>query len=150
MTSPVDAKIYYNDGIALYSSGRLEEAISAYEKAIQLNSDKADAHYNKGNALAALGRYQAAVIAYDKAIKLSPDDADIYSAKGEALSAMGKNDEAIEAYNLASKLDPDFVVTLTLQLVSISTSYTPSFQGNLNIHTIKFAISFFFGIDKLR
>ncbi|MEO1404045.1 MAG: tetratricopeptide repeat protein, partial [Cyanobacteria bacterium J06635_1] len=54
---------------------RYDEAISAYEKAIELDPDDATAHYNLGNTYKALKRYDEAISAYEKAIELDPDDA---------------------------------------------------------------------------
>ena len=42
-----NATIFYNQGNALAKSGQLEQAIKAYEKALTLNPDDADAKYNK-------------------------------------------------------------------------------------------------------
>ena len=42
-----NATIFYNQGNALAKSGQLEQAIIAYEKALTLNPDDADAKYNK-------------------------------------------------------------------------------------------------------
>ena len=42
-----NATVFYNQGNALAQSGQLEQAIKAYEKALALNPDDADAKYNK-------------------------------------------------------------------------------------------------------
>lgn len=42
-----NATMLYNQGNALAQSGQLEQAIKAYEKALSLNPDDADAKYNK-------------------------------------------------------------------------------------------------------
>lgn len=44
-----------------------EEAIKAYDKAIEINPENADDWYNKGFALYELGKYEEATKAYDKA-----------------------------------------------------------------------------------
>ena len=41
-----NATVFYNQGNALAKSGQLEQAIKAYEKALTLNPDDADAKYN--------------------------------------------------------------------------------------------------------
>ena len=43
-------------GAALRGQGKLQEAVQAYDKAIQLNPDFAEAHSNLGNTLQELGR----------------------------------------------------------------------------------------------
>ncbi|WP_406661686.1 tetratricopeptide repeat protein [Methanolobus sp. ZRKC3] len=49
---------------------RYEEAIEAFEKAIDINPDDAYAWYLKGSALNSLGRDEEAVEAYEKAKEL--------------------------------------------------------------------------------
>ena len=58
--------------------GRKDEAISAYDKALEIQPDDAEAWNNKGNALSDLGRKGEAISAYDKALEIfesvdSPD-----------------------------------------------------------------------------
>ena len=60
--------------------------MAAYEEAIRLDPQNADAHYNKGNALSELGHYEEAVAAYKEAIRLNPEHADAHYNKGNALS----------------------------------------------------------------
>ena len=57
-----DETAWYNKGVALYESGNYEEAIKAYDKALEINPEYADAWYNRGIALYELGRKS-----YDKA-----------------------------------------------------------------------------------
>ena len=42
-------RLYNNMGNALKEQGKLEEAIEAYNKALAIKPDYADAHYNMGN-----------------------------------------------------------------------------------------------------
>ena len=61
-----------NKGIALYSQGKYNEAIKAYDEAIKLDPKYAMAWNNKGLALNSQGKYNEAIKAYDEAIKLDP------------------------------------------------------------------------------
>ncbi|WP_218461046.1 tetratricopeptide repeat protein [Rickettsia sp. TH2014] len=74
-----DSYIHFQSGNALDNLKRYEEAIQAFDKAIELKPDDAVAYYNKGNALNILERYEEAIVAYDKAIDLDPDYAEAYS-----------------------------------------------------------------------
>lgn len=58
---------WFKKGRELAANHSYEEAIKAYDIAIQMNPEDAKAWYNKGNALKALGRTTDANIAYAKA-----------------------------------------------------------------------------------
>jgi superkiller protein 3 len=94
-------------GNALASLGKYNESLQAFEKAIELNSEKAPyAWTGKGDALLASGRYDEALKAYDRALKLYPEFADAGIAhaqkgKGDSLTSLGKSKEALAAYGAA-------------------------------------------------
>ena len=60
--------------IALVKLGKSDEAIKAYDKAIEINPHNSDAWYNKGIALYNLNKSDEAIKAYDKAIEINPQD----------------------------------------------------------------------------
>ena len=84
--------------------GKYDEAIKAYDEAIRLDPNLAEAWNNKGNALYSQGKYDEAIKAYDEAIRLDPNFADAWCNKGNALDDKGKYDEAIKAYDEAIRL----------------------------------------------
>ena len=51
-------------GIALQEQGKLEEAIEAYNKALSIKPDYAEAYYNMGIALQDQGKLEEAIEAY--------------------------------------------------------------------------------------
>jgi len=91
-------------GAALVVLGRYEEALQAFDKAIELDPQYADAWNNKGVALYELGRYKEALQAYDKAIELDPYDADAWNDKGTVLGKLGRHYEAQVCYDKAKEL----------------------------------------------
>ena len=95
-------------GVALRKQGKLEEAITAYKKAIEINPNFAFAYDNMGNSLSDQGKYDEAIAAHKKAIELDPNDATAYDNMGVALEKQGKYDEAITAYKKAIELDPNY------------------------------------------
>ena len=46
--------------------GKYEEAITSYDKAIELKSDYADAHNNRGNVLNRLGKNEQVLLGSDE------------------------------------------------------------------------------------
>jgi len=100
------AEVWFNKGFALSSLGKYEDAILAYEKAIQIDPQLVEAWNNKGIALGDLGRHEDAIEAYEKAIKLDAGFSAAWYNKGLALDAMGRSAEAIKAYDRVLKSDP--------------------------------------------
>ena len=85
----------------------------AYERAIALMPDFADAYNNMGNALKEQGKLEEAVEAYNKALAIKPDYANGYYNLGVVLKEQGKWEEAIETYKKALVIKPDFADAYT-------------------------------------
>ena len=98
--------VYHYLGFTLDRQEKYEEAIAAYEKAIQLNPQYADAYYNLVNTLDEIEKYEEAMAAYQKAIQLNPQYASAYNNLGNTLDEIEKYEEAIAAYQKAIQLNP--------------------------------------------
>jgi tetratricopeptide (TPR) repeat protein len=72
-------------GNALKDLGKLDEAIQAYNKALAIKPDYAEAFNNMGNALKEQGKLDEAIEAYNKAISIKPDYAEAYNNATELL-----------------------------------------------------------------
>ena len=99
---------------------RYDEALAAYNKAIEIGgTDVGDnfllsnAWKGKGYDLAMLGRYNESAAAFDKAIELNPQNAVyIWYANATVLNASGMYDEAVKAYDKAIELSKgDITIT---------------------------------------
>ena len=95
-------------GAALQGQGKLQEAVTSYEKAIQLKPDYAEAYCNRGVALQELGKLDEAVASNSKAIQLKPEYAEAYFNRGNALHELDRLDEAVASYEKAIQLRPDY------------------------------------------
>ena len=100
------AAIYNNRGIASFQSDNFSEAISDYDKAIDLNPRYAEAFYNRGKANAGLGKLSEAFSDYSLAIQLNPSRAEAYSSRGNIHCQLGKTSKAISDCDAAIKLNP--------------------------------------------
>jgi hypothetical protein len=85
---------------------RLEESITAFEKAIELDPNNEIFYANKGIALYYLYRYESAVEAFDNAITLRPESIYVYNWKGVSLFDLNNFEQAIETYDRAIELNP--------------------------------------------
>jgi len=105
---PNFAVVHNNLGIALSAEGKIEEAISHYKMAIEINPDYVDAHYNLGNALSAERKIEEAISHYKMAIKLNPDFAKAYNNLGVVLFNAKMTEEAIDYFKEAIRIRPDY------------------------------------------
>ena len=102
---------HQNLGLALsVIPGRLPEAISQYQAALQIEPNAARVHANYGYALAQIpGRLQEAIAELREALRIDPDSPISHTNLGIALASIpGHLPEAIGEYETALRLDPDF------------------------------------------
>jgi tetratricopeptide (TPR) repeat protein len=85
---------------------RHDEAIAAYQRAIELDPKYAHPHNGLGNVYRDLGRHDDAIAAFQRAIELDPKLAAPHHGLGNLYSDLGRHDEAIAAYQHAIELDP--------------------------------------------
>ncbi|CBN55133.1 MULTISPECIES: tetratricopeptide repeat protein [Kamptonema] len=97
----------FDKGKQLQEEGKLEDAIAAYCRAIELNPDISWYHHHLGEALSKLGRCDEASIAFRHAIELKPDFAWSYHHLGDALAQQQEWEESIAAFRKAIELNPE-------------------------------------------
>jgi glycosyltransferase involved in cell wall biosynthesis len=100
------ANYFFKQGNVLQQANRLEEAVLAYQRAIELAPDAARFHHNLGNTLVKQHRLEEAVACYKLAIQLKPSFPTAYYRLGEALELQHCYQEAIAAYQQALQLNP--------------------------------------------
>jgi serine/threonine protein kinase/Flp pilus assembly protein TadD len=88
--------------------GRVDEAIDAYHKAIELNPEYAGCHNWLGKALAKKGAWDEAIAAYRQAIRLDPKAAEPHANLAWAYRNLLAPEKAIAEYQRAVSLDPEF------------------------------------------
>ncbi len=94
-------------GDALARLGRMDQAIVAYQRTVQLNPDNADVYESLGRALRHNERLQEAAAAYLAALKLDPNRAAVHSNLGEVYRAGRQLGPAIASFRKALELDPN-------------------------------------------
>jgi len=105
---PASAVLTNLQGAALQVLGKFRESIVAFDKAIALQPDFAEAHSNRGNALKDLGDTDEAIASYDRAIRLDPRNAVAYLNRGNACKDDGRLETAAACFEQAIGIRPDF------------------------------------------
>ncbi|MEG4250642.1 tetratricopeptide repeat protein [Microcoleus sp. Pol10D4] len=99
---------YHSLGNSLQESGRFDEAVAAYKKAIELNPNFSWSYHSLGDVFLKLEKWEEAVAAYKKAVELNPDFSWSYHNLGDALLKLGQWEEAAAAYRCEIALNSDF------------------------------------------
>jgi len=87
-----------------------DQAVEAYQKAIELRPFYADAHVGLGDARAAKGEIDPAIAAYQKALTYNAINPKVYMSLGKIYYAeKGLYYESVQAYRRAIDLDPQSV-----------------------------------------
>jgi tetratricopeptide (TPR) repeat protein len=101
------AEEWYDLGCELEAS-EPERALEAYEHAVELDPELADAHVNMGRLLHMAGERGRAEPHYRQGVKLDSNDPTPHFNLGVLLEELGRKDEAVLAYKQAILRDPDF------------------------------------------
>jgi tetratricopeptide (TPR) repeat protein len=88
------AEQYVAKGASLYLQGQRDEAIAAYNKAIEINPKYVKAYLGRGIAYYGKGEYDKAIVDYNKAIELDPTDSQFYSNRALAYNKLGEKSKA--------------------------------------------------------
>jgi tetratricopeptide (TPR) repeat protein len=106
-----DATVWNNFGGSLAATGKLEEAIDAFQNALKLDPSMGDAHENLGLALARNGRLQESLMHFRDAARLEPENVKVHNAYAVMLGEAGRTEEAMREFQIALQLAPDSAAT---------------------------------------
>jgi tetratricopeptide (TPR) repeat protein len=101
-----EAELYYGLGSTFDAWGKVEEAKTAYSKAIDLRADYTEAHYNLANILRSEGKIDEAIDHYNQALQTEPNSVEIRNNFGAALQMQGKINQAVQQWEKALELVP--------------------------------------------
>ena len=98
---------HYNDqGLTLITQGRINEAMDAFKRAVELNPEDAEAYFNLALAAAACGDFRTAAENYEHCLRLNPEHVDARFNLANTLLKINNLQEAIAAYKNVIRLDP--------------------------------------------
>jgi len=111
------ANVHTNLAIFLENTGKIDESITEYDKALHFDPSSTAAKHGLGSALCAKGiqlthaqKYEEAKSVYNKAVAIKPlspsDLAEIRTGFGILLEKMGEMEDAVTQYQLGLDSDP--------------------------------------------
>ncbi len=124
------ARVYLDQGKQLYHDDADEKAVEAFQQALKLDPDLAEAHFRLGLAFDAVGKEQEAEDAYKKAIEkykkyleANSKDAEARYNLGQAYAGLRLYTEAVREYRQAARLkdnDADIYYDLGTALTKLA------------------------------
>jgi predicted TPR repeat methyltransferase len=102
------AQSHVERGKVLSEAGTHADAVAAYEQAIALDPDCAEAHYRLGLARRDQQQFSAAIASYRRALALKPDYIEAHNNLGVVLQLESNLEDARACYRRAVELKPDF------------------------------------------
>ena len=86
------------------SCGWVSEAISAYDMALRLKPDYAEAYYNRGTAKTLIGEYETALADFDEAIRLNSEFVEAHYNRSQTKISLSQIEGARYDLEIALKL----------------------------------------------
>lgn len=99
-------------GYSYRSNGRNEEALTDFDRAIELDPERAWTIALRGQTYQTIGRHEEALTDLNRAIELSPDYAWAIASRGEIYRINGRHGEALMEFDRAIELKPDFALAI--------------------------------------
>lgn len=94
-------------GFALNRLDMYDDALIAFDRAIEIDPRRLDLWQNKAYTLTKMGRFMEVLKCYEVMTGIEPDNPEIWSKKGEIHLALGQINEANEAFSIAKSLIKD-------------------------------------------
>ena len=97
-----NAQGHFQRGYTLARLGRLDEALIANKRAVDIRPDDfAEAYNNRGYIFSGLGKWTDAVNAFTKALEIRPEYDDAHTNRGVAFARMGRKEDALKEFGAA-------------------------------------------------
>jgi predicted O-linked N-acetylglucosamine transferase (SPINDLY family) len=113
-TAPIPdaAAAAYIQGCKLAAEHRLDQALTAFERAIAIAPLFVEALTNRGALLLAAKKHEDALRSFDAALAINPAMVEAWNNRGNALAELGRHNEAVASYDKVLATRPDLFETL--------------------------------------
>ncbi len=99
--------LIYFRGLALSRTGRREESLEAFERAVQINPKSSEAHFGAGKTSLALGHLPEAVRELQQVIELDPKNLPARRLLGQAYARLGDPENAMKYATSVPETEPE-------------------------------------------
>lgn len=96
-----------NEAVEYLRNNQTDQAIKAFEQALVIDPNYAEAHNNLGVTLWRLGRVNEAIAHYEQAMRVKPNEPEAHRNLGAIFLQSGKLTEAIAQYEEALRIGPN-------------------------------------------
>lgn len=103
-----NAQEHYRRGNELRALGQLDAALAAYDQAVTLEPQFANAFCNRGVTLELLHHFTEALESYDRAVALNPGDVLAHYNRAGVQRQLARPDAALASYDRAIAIRPDY------------------------------------------
>lgn len=99
---------FFQQGNSAFLQGNYEQAIAAYDQAIEYKPDYYQAWSNRGSTLFQRRDYEEALQSYDRALALKSEYPEAWNNRGSVLVKMKQYQDALPSYKKALQLKPNY------------------------------------------
>lgn len=104
---PQNPQAHFNHGAALKEGGSLEQAATAFRRAVTIQSDYAAAQFQLGVVLSSLEQWDGAATAYRRVVDLQPQNVEALSNCAVALKKLRRFNDSLALYRRAIAVQPN-------------------------------------------
>ncbi len=125
-------------GTALQQQGRHEDALKAFDKAVQIRPDDPELWVNLGNALVAVKRPADALLTYQHALELDPGNWNASYRCGVLFFESGGFEEALPWFDRCDELRPNDAQTLHMRGATLRglKRFEACLADNMQVHRL--------------
>jgi len=110
--SQEDVDLLFQKGMESYKNNNVDEAISYFEKVLEIDPNHVDALSNRGGLLSTIGKNDEALSDLNKALEIEPNHVRALINKGLLLAFLNQTDGAIFSLDKALEIEPDNIKAL--------------------------------------
>ncbi len=100
-TAERESRLLCDQGQILLRQAKVSEALSVFDRALELNNQNHSAWLWRAMALTDSGRFDEALESYDRALALAPTSASVWNSKGALLMELGRLEPALACFEQA-------------------------------------------------
>jgi len=102
-----DIETLFEEGVNKIQFGEYEQALTYFDKILELDPENVKALMNKASVLISLKKHSDAICYFDKVLEIEPKNVDALYNKATVLSYIKEYDEAFSYFDRVLEIDPE-------------------------------------------